>query len=233
MTAYTGVLSTDALTSGVRFLALVVPQIVTIIFSGGIVSKCGHYVPFMVAGTILAVVGTGLIIRINPNTSSAALSSFLAITGVGLELGMQQPYTAVTLVLGAIAVPIGQTIFLNVITAEAPVRTPTITPQTIIETGSTRLRSLASNDQVLLAALRMLYSVAVTRTLILALATAAAALPFAVCMEWKKTARKPPVEEEEGEEANQDSDRAVEEAPDGMELVCTELKPNVDISAQS
>lgn len=39
-----GVLSTDALTSGVRYLALVVPKIVTIMFSGGIVSKYGHYV---------------------------------------------------------------------------------------------------------------------------------------------------------------------------------------------
>ncbi|KAI4109547.1 MAG: hypothetical protein LQ345_007064 [Seirophora villosa] len=120
----------------------------------------------------------------------------------------------------------------NVITTEAPVRTPTITPQTIIETGSTRLGSLAPSDELVLAALHMLYSVAVTRTLILALATAAAALPFAVCMEWKNAARKLTAEGE-GEEANQDSDCAVEKAPDGIELVRTESKPKVHISAQS
>lgn len=43
---FQGVLETDALTSGVRFLALVVPQIVAIVLSGAIVSKYGHYVSF-------------------------------------------------------------------------------------------------------------------------------------------------------------------------------------------
>lgn len=80
--------------------------------------------------------------------------------------------------------PIGETIFLNVILTEAPKRTPDIPPHTIIAAGSTNLKSLAPNASVL-RALHILYSKAITRTFLLALVTAAVALPFAVLMDWR------------------------------------------------
>lgn len=54
----------------------------------------------MVTGPILTAVGTRLLTRMNPNTATVELSSYLVLVGLGMGLCMQQPYTAVTLVLG-------------------------------------------------------------------------------------------------------------------------------------
>jgi len=81
-------------------------------------------------------------------------------------------------------VPIGETIFLNVILQEAPTKTPDIPPRDIITGGSTKLKLLAPNIFVL-RALHSLYSMAISRTFILATVTAAVALPFAMRMDWK------------------------------------------------
>lgn len=53
----------------------------------------------MVAGPLLTAMGTVLVTRIKSDTPSIELSSFLAVVGLGMGLCMQQPYTAVTLVL--------------------------------------------------------------------------------------------------------------------------------------
>ena len=84
----------------------------------------------------------------------------------------------------AIAVPMGETIFLNVILTEAPKHTPDIPPHAIIAAGGTGLDSLAPNASILYA-LHELYSKAITRTFILATVTAAVALPFAMLMDWR------------------------------------------------
>jgi len=113
---FQGVEGTNALTSGIRFMPLVIPQIAAIISSGAVVSKYGYHVSyssslpqlpltmatkvlFMAVGSILAAVGTALTTHIGPDTPSVQLTSFLVIVGLGLGLCMQQPYTAVTLVL--------------------------------------------------------------------------------------------------------------------------------------
>ena len=85
--------------------------------------------------------------------------------------------------------PIGETIFLNVILTEAPKQTPDIPPHTIIAAGSTSLKSLAPNAPVL-RALHILYSKAITRTFLLAMVTAAVALPFAVLMDWRVSKKR-------------------------------------------
>ncbi|KAL8885608.1 MAG: hypothetical protein Q9192_006619 [Flavoplaca navasiana] len=194
---FQGVLGADALTSGVYFLALVIPQIFAT------VGKYGKHVLFMVAGPVVTAVGTGLITQIDFATPPIESSLFLPVTGLGMGLCMQQPYTAVTLVLeqddvpignaivsfmqrlgGAIIVPIGATIFLTVLSKEAPMALPSIPLDMLITTGSTRLELLPPNKLVL-DAIRALYSKAVTRTLILALATTIAVLPFATMMEWR------------------------------------------------
>ena len=88
--------------------------------------------------------------------------------------------------------PIGETIFLNVILQEAPKQTPDIPPRDIISGGSTNLKHLAPNT-VMLHALHSLYSLAISRTFISATTTAAVALTLAVLMDWR-TQRKRPVD---------------------------------------
>lgn len=53
----------------------------------------------MILGPIIAAIGTGLLTRIGPDTATAQWATFLVLVGLGLGFGMQQPYTAVQVVL--------------------------------------------------------------------------------------------------------------------------------------
>lgn len=53
----------------------------------------------MIAGQIVCIVGSGLVTRIALNTSTAIWASFLVITGTGMGMAQQIPYTAVQAVL--------------------------------------------------------------------------------------------------------------------------------------
>lgn len=53
----------------------------------------------MIVGQAIAVIGAGLVTRFDSHTSMAAWASFLVVTGIGMGLGMQLPYTAVQVVL--------------------------------------------------------------------------------------------------------------------------------------
>ncbi|RYP41930.1 hypothetical protein DL767_000667 [Monosporascus sp. MG133] len=85
--------------SGLRYIALVGPQIVSLIIVGGIVSKWGYYVPYMIAGGIICSVGAGLLTTVNLSTPTVQWATYLVLTGIGLGMAGQLPYTAVQAVL--------------------------------------------------------------------------------------------------------------------------------------
>lgn len=58
----------------------------------------------MIAGEVICVVGAGLITRMGLYTSTVSWAAFLVITGIGMGMGMQLPYTAVQIVLRCVAV---------------------------------------------------------------------------------------------------------------------------------
>ena len=82
------------------------------------------------------------------------------------------------------AIPIGETIFLNDLLREVFSRTNAIPAQAIITAGATNLNELTNNPDVLLD-LRIAYSKAVVDTIYFALATTILPIVFAVSMEWK------------------------------------------------
>ncbi|KAK7972352.1 MFS general substrate transporter [Apiospora saccharicola] len=89
--------------SGLRYIALVGPQIVALVIVGGIVSKWGYYefdqVPYMIGGSIVCTVGAGLLTTVNLSTPMVQWAAYLVITGLGLGMAGQLPYTAVQAVL--------------------------------------------------------------------------------------------------------------------------------------
>ncbi|KAF5127244.1 Efflux pump roqT [Metarhizium anisopliae] len=85
--------------SGVRYIAMMVPQIVTLALTGAIVSRWGYYVPYMITGGIIASVGSGLLTTISPATPAAQWSAYLVLTGIGVGMASQLPYTALQVVL--------------------------------------------------------------------------------------------------------------------------------------
>jgi hypothetical protein len=117
--------------SGVRQIALILPDILGIGLTGFIVTKWGYYVsarpprlgpaleshpdenpissydillisaqvPYMVAGTMIASVGAGLLTTIDVAIPTMKWAAYLVVTGIGVGMAFQLPYTAVQAVL--------------------------------------------------------------------------------------------------------------------------------------
>lgn len=83
---------------------------------------------------------------------------------------------------GALSVGIGQTLLLSKLRTAVPHYTDAVTAQEVISVGATGLAQIAP-DVAVLSALRQAYAVAVRDPLILALALAAFAFPFACAMD--------------------------------------------------
>lgn len=77
----------------------------------------------------------------------------------------------------------GQTITINTIIKEVPKLTPNISSSAVITAGAANLKVVA-NSQEALTSLRLIWNVAVSRTMILSVALVAASVPFTFGMEW-------------------------------------------------
>lgn len=72
-----------ALEAGVRLLPFPAMFVLLVILNGALMTKEGHYMPWYIGGTILMIVGTALMSRINENTSTSAIYGNSVITTVG------------------------------------------------------------------------------------------------------------------------------------------------------
>ncbi|KAI0514350.1 MFS general substrate transporter [Xylaria bambusicola] len=187
--------------SGVRFISLVLPQIVGLVVVGAIVSQWGYYVPYMILGIVINSIGAGLLTTIGVSTPTVEWAAYMVINGLGIGMAQQLPYTALQAVLepadvpignaisvfsyqlgGALSVGIGQNLLLSRLKTAVPQYTDAVSPQEVIAVGATGLAQIAP-DGAVLSALRHAYAAAVRDPLILALALATLAFPFACGME--------------------------------------------------
>ncbi|KAI0487070.1 MFS general substrate transporter [Xylaria cf. heliscus] len=191
----------NTIESGVRFISLVLPQIVGLVITGAIVSQWGYYVPYMILGIVINSTGAGLLTTIGVDTPTVKWAAYMVINGLGIGMAQQLPYTALQAVLesgdvaignaiavfsyqlgGALSVGIGQNLLLTKLRTAVPQYTSAVSPQDVISVGATGLAQIAP-DSTVLSALRQAYATAVRDPLILALAFAALAFPFACAME--------------------------------------------------
>ncbi|KAK3332572.1 major facilitator superfamily domain-containing protein [Cercophora scortea] len=189
--------------SGVRYIALVGSQIVTTIIVGGLVTTFGIYVPYMIAGGVVCSVGAGLLTTVDLFTSTPQWAAYLVITGLGLGMAMQLPYTALQAVLdpvdvatgnaiavfsfhlaGALGTAIAQNLLLDGLYVYVPQYTSEVDPSDVIRAGAQGLTMLAGSSDEILEALRLAYGQAVHRTVILGLAGACFATCASPFMEW-------------------------------------------------
>jgi EmrB/QacA subfamily drug resistance transporter len=75
--------------SGVHMLPMVLGMLVTSIGSGQIVARTGHYRLFPIAGTAIVTVGLVLLSRLTESTSTAVMSLYFLVFGLGLGLVLQ------------------------------------------------------------------------------------------------------------------------------------------------
>lgn len=217
---FQAVRGSSATKSGVRMIPLVLPQILSIMIVGAIVTKFGVYVPYMIGGQIICVIGAGVITRINLQTPTALWVIYFVIAGLGMGMGMQIPYTALQVVLserdaptgnaiavfsnqlgGVVAIPIAQSLLLSTLRSTLSRRTAAIPPSVVITAGPTNLDILTQGNEALLRILREVYAQGLRRTYIFALAAGCVAVVCAAGMERRNLkreaeARKQAVEKE-------------------------------------
>ncbi|GAP82380.2 putative efflux pump antibiotic resistance protein [Rosellinia necatrix] len=187
--------------SGVQYIALVVPQIVSLVVTGGFVSTWGFYYPYLVSGVSIATVGAGLLTTIGPLTPTVKWAAFMVITGIGTGMAQQLPYTAVQAVLDSVDVPtgnaiavfsyqlggalglaIGQNLLIGKLRMAVPAYTDAVSPDLVIVAGASGLSDISPTPSVL-NALRLAYNAAIHDTLILALAATALSVLPSLAME--------------------------------------------------
>ncbi|KAL4738633.1 major facilitator superfamily domain-containing protein [Aspergillus similis] len=194
-------------TSGVRGIPLAVSQIAAVVITGAIVSRTGHYAPFMVLGQAVSNMGTALLTRLKVGTSTVLWATYLVVTGVGHGMGLQMPFLAVQVVLSdtdvpvgnaiidfisqlgaAIAIAIGQSALETSLTRNVQMQMGQsdfpVPADTVIAAGPTGLQALA-NTPAMLRSLQDVYAGALQSVMYFALGTACVAVPFALGMEWR------------------------------------------------
>ncbi|KAH8159043.1 hypothetical protein CIB48_g9207 [Xylaria polymorpha] len=187
--------------SGVQYIALVVPQIVSLVVTGGFVSTWGFYYPYLVSGVSIATVGAGLLTTVGHLTPTVKWAAFMVITGIGTGMAQQLPYTAVQAVLesvdvptgnaiavfsfqlgGALGLAIGQNLLISKLRMAVPAYTDAVSPDLVITAGASGLSGISPTPSVL-DALRLAYNAAIHDTLILALAATALSVLPSLAME--------------------------------------------------
>ncbi|KAJ5032371.1 uncharacterized protein L3040_008976 [Drepanopeziza brunnea f. sp. 'multigermtubi'] len=197
----------SAVKSGIMNIPMVLSLVVVSISSGIGVTLLGYYTPFMLAGTVFAAVGAGLLSTFTPETNHSAWIGYQCIAGIGVGLGLQQPMIAVQAVLdisqvpigtsiviflqtlgGALFVSIGQNVFTNKLVQGLAKYAPSIDPKAVLQIGATSLQSELSAAE--LPGVKMAYNEALTKSFLVAAAMAAFSIIGSAAIEWKSVKGK-------------------------------------------
>jgi len=192
--------------SGIRSLGLVLGLVFTSITSGIIITKVGYYTPFMIASSVIASIGAGLLTTLTPDSSIGMWLGFQVLYGLGLGLGMQQANLAAQTVLsrrdvsvgaslmifaqtlgGSVFLSVGQNLLSNGL-VEGLSGVAGLTPEQIVSTGATDLRGVVPAD--MLPEVLDIYNDALRNTFRAGLALVCANIIGASLMEWKSIKAK-------------------------------------------
>lgn len=214
----------DAVHSGLMLIPLILSLVVASIITGGLVTRFGYYTPFLIASSIVASIGAGMLTTLKPDSGHAYWIGYQILFGFGLGLGMQQANIAVQCVLprqdvpvgvtimffaqqlgGAVFVSVCQNVFANELVQGVRSVAPDVRPQAVVGTGATELRDALSADA--LPRVLEAYNSALVKTFTVALAMTCFSILGSSRIEWrsvkkvkeeelsKKTAGVPPQEE--------------------------------------
>ncbi|KAJ5434222.1 Major facilitator superfamily domain general substrate transporter [Penicillium cf. griseofulvum] len=96
---FQGVRGFSATESGAMGLPLFAGMVVTVLIAGAGTNWMGYYYPFMIIGSVLTPVASGLLTTIEYNDTLVKILMLLAFLGAGVGLGLQAPVVAVQTVL--------------------------------------------------------------------------------------------------------------------------------------
>ncbi|KJZ69116.1 hypothetical protein HIM_11495 [Hirsutella minnesotensis 3608] len=179
--------------SGVRYLPLCIAFIAAIFSGGWIVTKLGYVQPFMLAGTVLVSIGSGLLSTLQASSGAGKWIPFQIIAGLGIGASTEQPSVAVQSFLAEEDAPIGvalvlffrnlgpsifisvaNSVFAQTLASDLETLLPNVDTHLIISSGATAMRDLV--DEKDLGSLLEAYNKGVTRAFVVAAALAAASV---------------------------------------------------------
>ncbi|KAF5501532.1 Efflux pump mlcE [Colletotrichum siamense] len=133
--------------SGVNVLPSILSQLVAAFGGGILVGKLGYYLPWAIGGTAVTIVASGLFTTLTPTTPIAQWVGFQILTGAGRGVVLQIPSIAIQANLppeqiaqgmsfvtfsqfmgSAIALALGNAIFVGALKADLPVFAPDVDP---------------------------------------------------------------------------------------------------------
>ncbi|CAD6589968.1 MAG: hypothetical protein ASARMPREDX12_004093 [Alectoria sarmentosa] len=195
--------------SGVRNIPLVLGVSVFTVVSGGLITVYGVYVPFLLAGSAITTIGTGLLYTLDIGSPSSHWIGYQALAGIGIGLAIQVPIianqafveaseissvTAITLFFqtmgGAFFVSAGETAYTNRLLERVPLLAPGVSPALVVATGATQLRAVFSAQE--LPGIVLAYMDGLKLAFALAVALAGVTLPIALFAKWRNVKPKVP-----------------------------------------
>ncbi|KAJ5697901.1 Major facilitator superfamily domain general substrate transporter [Penicillium malachiteum] len=194
--------------SGVMYLPLALSDVILALSSGAELKYLGYPNGFILVGTALMSIGTGLISTFTTSTGHERWISYQVLQGIGVGMSMAMPYVATQTTLDPVDIPvgtsllqcfqffgssvdlaIGQNVFSNRLVAGlSDLGFGSEDVQKILDAGSAKVRSVVSEDQ-LHEALEG-YNYALTRTFYVATSFVAVAFFLSLGLPWKSV--KPP-----------------------------------------
>ncbi|KAF2495808.1 MFS general substrate transporter [Lophium mytilinum] len=198
--------------SGVMYLPLALSDILSATGAGVGVSVLGYANPFILAGTSLMSIGTGLITTFTPTTNHERWISYQVLQGLGAGMTLSMPYVATQTVLKGDDIPVGtsmvqlfqflgssvflaisQALFTNQLRSSlstlASVGIGRAEIEKILHAGATSVRKVVTEAQV--SGVVGAYNDSIVSTFYVATAAAAASFVFSLGLEWRSVKAKP------------------------------------------
>ncbi|CAK5272297.1 unnamed protein product [Mycena citricolor] len=192
----------SAVNSGISTLPMILSLVFASISVGVVIAQVGYYAPFMIASTIIASVGAGLITTLGVSSGHTKWIPYQVIFGLGLGLGLQQPSLAVQTVLdmidvpsgtaiimfsqtlgGALFISVGQNVFTNQLVSGLAKYAAGLDPNVVLSAGATSLRSNVPADK--LAGVLLAYSHALDSAFYVGVAMTGLSIIGCLSIEWR------------------------------------------------
>ncbi|OKL59456.1 hypothetical protein UA08_05288 [Talaromyces atroroseus] len=135
--------------------------------SGKALGRVGHFFPFLLVGSLLAVTGAALLYTLDMNSTVGQFIGYQIVFGVAVGSCIQVPIMAATaladpadipvvtavilffqLVSGAVSVSAAQSVFTNRLIASLPRYAPDVSVPQVVAVGATEIRSTFPSSQV-------------------------------------------------------------------------------------
>ena len=202
-----------AFESGLHYIPYAASLFIFAMIAGALVTKTGHYMPPTLLGTAMFAIGSGLMITLQIDTSTARWVGFQIFAGAGIGIASQQAIVAAQAVLppeamaigsslmifgqslaGAIFVSVGNTILRNQLSSSlTEANIPNVDVAAVLAAGATDVRKMIPLEH--LHTFLSLYNDAITKVFILVIPLSVLSFLSSLPMEWKSVKAKKPADD--------------------------------------